>query len=87
MTRNKKVRDSNSKNWLRSGRAIMQNYTKGSEHVEKNFWPDAFFEDLGIICPKCGCKKVFNCGGGSFGGSAMNTYVCQDCRTEFDIYE
>jgi DNA-directed RNA polymerase subunit RPC12/RpoP len=87
MTRNKKVRSTNSKNQLRLGRGILQNFSKGSEHVEKSFWPDEFFEDLGVICPKCGCKQVFNTGGGSFGGSKLNTYVCKDCRTEFDIYE
>ena len=65
---------------------IMRPMLGGPDHLDKSQYPENIFTDCGVSCPSCGCKKVFESGGYSMSGSEISTYLCYDCKKEFDIY-
>lgn len=85
--RNNKTRKENSKKMLQNGKNLLDSMSGGDGHLDKKDWPEDLFEiSKTIKCPKCGCNNLCNSGGGNFGVSIVNSYICFDCKSEFDIY-
>lgn len=65
---------------------LIKPFLGGPGHVEKKDIPERFFTEDKLSCPYCGCKKLFASSGFSSLDGEILTYLCFDCKREFDVY-
>jgi DNA-directed RNA polymerase subunit RPC12/RpoP len=65
---------------------LINPFLGGPGHVDKKDIPERFFTEGKLSCPYCGCKKLFESGGFSSGDVEISTYLCYDCKRQFDVY-
>jgi hypothetical protein len=71
---------------LRQAQEVLENQTDHSEVVAVDDIPDNLFIACNLACPECGCEQLFESGGSEFPDYQTISYLCRDCRCEFEVH-
>lgn len=54
--------------------------------ASKRDFPEEYFTVQTLVCPGCNCDRLFESGGVYSSDNEYKTFICHDCKIEFEVY-